>query len=135
MFIGKLAEAASVKVQTIRYYEQLGLLPEPVRTQSGYRLYSEAALKRLRFIKQAQALGFSLDEIKEILVISNEGKRPCVRVRKLAKSKLLEADQKLKEMLAYRQQLAERIKEWDEMPDDPFDAAVCQLIELTRAEK
>ena len=56
MFIGKLAEAVGIKVQTIRYYEQLGLLPQPSRTRSGYRIYGEKALKRLQFIKQAQAL-------------------------------------------------------------------------------
>src|SRR5947199_10849301 len=95
IFIGKLAEAAGVNVQTVRYYEGLGLLPEPIRTASGYRTYGESALKRLRFIKQAQALGFSLEEIKAVLEISNEGKRPCSRVRKLAKAKLAEVDQKL----------------------------------------
>ena len=135
MFIGKLADAAGVNVQTIRYYESFGLLPVPARTTSGFRVYGEPAVKRLLFIKQAQALGFSLDEIKEILALSKAGKRPCARVRNFAKAKLAEVDQRLKELLAYRQELAERIKLWDEIPDDPFDAAVCQLIELTRAEK
>ncbi len=60
MFIGKLAEAIGVNVQTVRYYERLGLLSEPVRAESGYRIYGENALKRLRVIKQMQALGFSL---------------------------------------------------------------------------
>ena len=135
MYIGKLAESAGVKVQTVRYYEQLGLLQKPTRTPTGYRMYGAPALKRLRFIKQAQALGFSLDEIKEILALSSEGKTPCARVRRLAKTKLTELDQRLAELLAYRQELASRIKQWDELPDDLLDAAVCHLIELSRAEK
>lgn len=135
MFIGKLAQAVRVSVQTVRYYERMGLLTEPSRTNTGYRTYGENALRRLRFIKQAQALGFSLAEIKAVLELSQEGKRPCSSVRKLVKAKLTEVDQKLKELLAYRQELAERIKEWDEVPDDPFDAAVCQLIELSRTKK
>ncbi len=135
MFIGKLAESIGVNVQTIRYYEQIGLLKKPARTATGYRMYGEPALKRLRFIKQAQALGFSLDEIKEILTISSEGKPPCARVRKLAKAKLSELDQRLSELLAYRQELASRINQWEQLPDAPFDAAVCHLIELSKAEK
>ena len=132
MFIGRLAQAAGVNVQTVRYYEHLGLLLEPARTNSGYRIYGETALKRVQFIRQAKVLGFSLGEIKTFLDLSNEGRRPCSRVRKLAKAKLAEVDQKLKDLLAYRQELAERIKQWDEMPDDAFDAAVCQLIERSK---
>ncbi len=135
MFIGKLAEAVGVNVQTVRYYERLGLLPEPVRTESGYRVYGERALKRLRFIKQAQALGFSLTEIKTVLELSHESQRPCPSVRKLVREKLAEVDQQLKVLLAYRQGLAQRINRWDELPDDAFDAEVCQLIELSKAEK
>lgn len=73
MFIGKLAEAAGVNVQTVRYYERLGLLSELVRTESGYRIYGESALKRLRFIKQAQAFGFTLEQILELLPGSEAG--------------------------------------------------------------
>jgi MerR family mercuric resistance operon transcriptional regulator len=135
MFIGKLAEAVGVNVQTVRYYERLGLLSEPVRTESGYRIYGGNALKRLQFIKQAQALGFSLAEIEAVLELSHDGKRPCPSVRKLARAKLAEIDQKLKALLAYRQELAARVKRWDEVPDDLTDAGVCQLIELSKAEK
>ncbi len=135
MFIGRLAQAADVNVQTVRYYERLGLLLEAARTKSGYRIYSKNALRRVQFIKQAKVLGFSLGEIKVFLDLSNEGKRPCSKVRNLAKAKLAEADQRLKELLAYRQELAERIKQWEDVPDGAFDAAVCQLIELSKAKK
>ncbi len=70
-----------------------------------------------------------------MLELSHEGQRPCSSVRKLAREKLAEVDQKLKELLAYRQELAQRIKRWDGLPDDAFDAEVCQLIELSKAEK
>lgn len=135
MFIGRLAQAADANVQAVRYYERLGLLLEPARTNSGYRIYSKNVLKRVQFIKQAKVLGFSLGEIKVFLDLSDEGKRPCSRVRNLAKAKLAEVDQKLKDLLAYRQELAGRLKQRDEMPDDASDAAVCQLIEFSKAKK
>jgi DNA-binding transcriptional MerR regulator len=135
MYIGNLARAAGVNVQTVRYYERLGLLAEPGRSTSGYRVYGENALKHLRFIKRAQALGFSLDEIKSVMELSREGKRPCASVRRLAKAKLADVDRKLQQMLAYRRKLAALIKQWEDMPDETPDAAVCQLIELSKAEE
>ncbi|MCI0488704.1 MAG: heavy metal-responsive transcriptional regulator [Blastocatellia bacterium] len=135
MFIGKLAAAVGVKAQTVRYYERLGLLPEPMRNRSGYRLYGEGALKRMRFIKRAQTLGFSLNEIKSILELSRDGKRPCLSVREIAKAKLAEADRMLEDLLAYRQELAERIEQWEEIQDGQSDATVYQLIEMSKAAK
>ncbi|ADE14790.1 Transcription regulator MerR DNA binding protein [Nitrosococcus halophilus Nc 4] len=137
MFIGKLAQLVEVNVQTIRYYERIGLLPPPTRTKNGYRVYNEKALNRLRFIKQAQALGFSLAEIKTILALSTTGQCPCPQVRQFAKAKLWEVDQKLKELFTYRQTLAGLIRHWDRTPDKASDEVVCTLIESSdeRAEK
>src|SRR2546425_9106850 len=74
----KLAHEGGVNVETIRYYERHGLLPKPPRTHSGYRIFSEDAVKRLRFIKHAQDLGFSLKEVKELLALRVI--RPCAEV-------------------------------------------------------
>ena len=96
--IGKAAAQGGVNVQTIRYYERRGLLPRPVRTPSGYRKYSEDAIRRLRFIKQAQALGFSLDEIEELLSLRMQTGATCGDVRKRARSKIVAVTRKIGEL-------------------------------------
>ena len=92
--IGKLASAANVGVDTVRFYERAGLLKKPARTASGYRLYNAADAARLRFIRRAKALGFSLDEIVELLKLNDGGGRRSA-VRALAQSRLDEIEQKL----------------------------------------
>ena len=87
-FIGRAAKEAGVSVQAVPYYERLGLLPTAHRTPTGYRIYGPEAVDRLRFIKQAQALGFSLDEIREILRLRYEGRSPCECVRNLLQEKI-----------------------------------------------
>jgi Hg(II)-responsive transcriptional regulator len=92
--IGKLARAAEVGVDTVRFYERAGLLKKPPRSASGYRLYDTADAARLRFIRRAKALGFSLDEIVELLKLNDGGgRRSAVRV--LAERRLAEIEQKL----------------------------------------
>lgn len=80
MRIGELAEAVSLPTKTIRYYEEIGLLPEPERRPNGYRTYDDSACERLRFVKAAQAVGFSLGEIKEIVAYRDRGEEPCAHV-------------------------------------------------------
>jgi DNA-binding transcriptional MerR regulator len=104
--IGELASAVGVSCDTVRYYERLNLLPRAGRTSAGYRVYTEVDVERLRFIKQAQALGLSLDEIKELLPGRGAGLAECQRVRDLLRSKLKELDARLAEMRAFRRTLA-----------------------------
>ena len=92
--IGKLAHAAEVGVDTVRFYERAGLLKKPPRSASGYRLYDTADAARLRFIRRAKALGFSLDEIVELLKLNDGGGRRSA-VRALAERRLAEIEQKL----------------------------------------
>lgn len=80
MRIGDLAEAVSLPTKTIRYYEEIGLLPKPERLPNGYRAYDDSACERLRFVKAAQAVGFSLGEIKEIVAFRDRGEEPCAHV-------------------------------------------------------
>jgi MerR family copper efflux transcriptional regulator len=84
LLVGQAAKRAGVSAPTIRYHEEIGLLPPASRSATGYRRYPERALAELRFIRKAQELGFSLDEIREILKLSRTGKRPCARVLSLA---------------------------------------------------
>jgi Hg(II)-responsive transcriptional regulator len=92
--IGKLASAADVRVDTVRFYERAGLLKKPARSASGYRLYSAADAARLRFIRRSKALGFSLGEIVELLKLNDGGGRRS-SVRELAQRRLAEIEQRL----------------------------------------
>src|SRR5438445_9930520 len=102
----QLANEGGVNVETIRYYERHGLLPRPPRTASGYRIFSEDAVKRLRFIKHAQALGFSLKEIKELLDIQVKRNSSCADVRRKAQAKIADVDEKVRHLRAIKNALA-----------------------------
>ncbi len=105
MRIGELGERAGVSAKTIRYYEEIGLLPEPTRLPSGYRAYTDDDAARLAFIKSAQRLGLALDEIKEILALRDEGLRPCGHVRDVLRREVAELDGRIRELRRLRQQL------------------------------
>ena len=103
--IGQVARCACVGVETVRFYEREGLLEEPVRRASGYRQYSQEAVTRIRFIKRAQQLGFSLKEIAELLTLRVDGKTSCEQVKERAAAKLAEVEQKMVELQRMRQAL------------------------------
>jgi len=96
--IGKLASQGGVNVMTIRYYEQRGLLSKPSRTAAGYRLYADDAVRRLRFIKQAQLLGFSLVEIQDLLSLRMQPETTCADIRMRAKEKIAAVDRKIADL-------------------------------------
>ncbi len=108
--IGKLASAAGVGVDTVRFYERAGLLNRPRRTASGYRLYDAADAARLRFIRRAKALGFSLEEIVELLKLNDGGGRRSA-VRALAERRLTEIERKLVDFRRMRDTLRELVHE------------------------
>jgi len=112
--IGELASAAGVSTDAVRYYERLDILPRPSRTQAGYRLYSEEDVERLRFIKQAQSLGLSLDEVRELLPGREAGLSECRRVRDLLTAKVTDLDAKIAQMRAFRKTLAAYLVECEE---------------------
>src|SRR6266849_2870150 len=103
----KLANEGGVNIETIRYYERHGLLPKPPRTHSGYRVFSEDAVARLRFIKHAQELGFSLKEIKELLSLRVKPGSSCADVRRRAEAKITDVDQKIHHLQATKGALVE----------------------------
>jgi len=104
--IGQEASAADVNIQTIRYYERRCLFPSPRRTPAGYRTFGTDAVRRLRFIKQAQALGFSLKEIRELLRLRVDPRRSCGDVRARAEAKLADIDEKIRGLDAMKKTLA-----------------------------
>jgi Hg(II)-responsive transcriptional regulator len=108
--IGKLASAAEVGIDTVRFYERAGLLKRPQRTPAGYRLYAESDAARLRFIRRAKVLGFSLEEIGELLRLNDGGGRRSA-VRALAERRLREIEQKLSELGRMRDTLRHLVHE------------------------
>ena len=103
--ISELAKQGGVNLQTIRYYERVGLLPKPPRSASGYRLFSPDGVHRIRFIKRAQELGFSLKEIKELLVLRIHPGSTSADVRKRAECKIADIEEKIKSLRAMKKAL------------------------------
>jgi len=112
LLIGDVAERVGVAAPTIRYYESIGLLKAPARSATGYRRYSERTVEELRFIKKAQALAFSLDEIGEILKLTRSGNTPCSRVVSLGHQHLAAVDERIRQLQAFRDQLASELAKW-----------------------
>ncbi len=95
MTIGQLARRTELNVESVRYYERRGLIPEPRRSKSGYRLYSQEAIARINFIKRAKTLGFSLSEISELLSLRVDPESTCRMVRTRAREKTADIESKI----------------------------------------
>ena len=103
--IGQVAAEASVNVETVRYYERTGMLAVPARTDTGYRQYDAEAVRRIRFIKHAQALGFSLKEIRDLLALRVRHGAACGAIERQTRKKIALTDDKLRELTALRRTL------------------------------
>lgn len=103
--IGDLARATGTKVVTIRYYEKIGLLPPPGRGAGNYRSYDAAALNRLRFVRRCRDLGFSLDQVRELLELSSMEERPCSEVDEITAGHLAEVERKIADLQSLAQEL------------------------------
>lgn len=103
--IGDLARATGTKVVTIRYYEKIGLLAAPVRSVGNYRSFDAAALDRLRFIRRCRNLGFSLDQIRELLDLSSDAARPCADVDTITATHLADVERKITDLNALAREL------------------------------
>lgn len=125
--IGDVSKKTGIGIEALRFYEKSGLLDKPPRTGSGYRVYDPSVIKRLAFIKQAQALGFSLDEIKRIVLDARKGQSPCDEVREIVGRRLEELDERMRELRRHRKELAETLEEWDKVGRAP--GHICGLIE------
>lgn len=127
MRIGELAARANVNPKTIRYYESIGLLPDPLRTAAGYRIYAEEDIDRLAFVRRAQQLQLALDEIGEILALRERGERPCGYVLQVARDRLRDLDRRIAEMQRARDELHTLLGQAADVATD--DGRYCQLIE------
>ena len=126
--IGELAADVGLNPKTIRYYEEIGLLPAPLRSPSGYRQYSAADGERLRFIAKAKTLGFTLREIREILALRDDGVEPCPHVWALLDRKLAAVDAHLRLLTEMRADLL--ALQAESVVTACSSTSICGLIEL-----
>ena len=130
MRIGELAERAGLSPKTIRYYEQIGLVPEPTRLPNGYRDYQESGVELLRFVGAAQSIGLSLGEIREVLDLRDRGEAPCAHVLDLIERHALELEDRIEALDAMRKDLIRLAAEARRSPRP--QSAYCHIIEEAR---
>ena len=129
MRIGELARQSGVPATALRYYEQLGLLPEPGRTESGYRMYGEDAVDRLAFIRAAQAVGLTLAEVRQVLGVRDAGEAPCGVVTDLIEHRHAEVKAKVAELRGLERELAAlRARAAELHPRDCDPSGICHVI-------
>ena len=127
--IGELAQRSGLSVKTLRYYEEIGLLAAPPRTEGGYRDYNPTVLGRLEFVRAAQAVGLTLGEIREVIAFRERGDVPCNHVLDLIRHHATEVDQRISELQRLRNdldQLARRARVLD--PAECPESVVCHLL-------
>jgi DNA-binding transcriptional MerR regulator len=133
LLIGAVAKLTGVSPPTIRYYEDIGLLAPPLRSPTGYRRYSDTTVEELRFVRKAQALGFSLDEIAEVLRLSRSGKTPCSHVLTVAHRHLTAIEERIRHLQTFRERLAAELAKWDGK-ETPTCRGLCQIIAEAEAD-
>jgi len=128
LLIGQVTALSGVPIRTIRYYESIGLLKSSGRTEGGFRQFSSDVLKRLSFIKRAQTLGLSLQEIGEIFQVYDGGKPACNEIQQKLKDKISEIDRQIEQFLTLRGELRELLLGWDSLSTKPEDT-ICPNIQ------
>jgi Hg(II)-responsive transcriptional regulator len=128
----EVAQQADVNAQTLRYYERRGLLSEPERSPSGYRAYSADAVRLVRFVKRAQTLGFTLDDIEELLHLAGGGPASCEEAKTMARARITDLDQRIAELVGMRDALTRLVSTCDQ-PRDQRDCPILLDIETAAA--
>lgn len=129
--IGDLSKQTGVSTQSIRFYERIGLLPEPKRSTNGYRVYDTADAERLRFIQRARALDFSLDDIAEVLAFRERNEPPCRYVMAVMKEQIDEIQQRIRDLERLRDELTALYEMGKNLPEDvQMRACVCHFIQV-----
>jgi DNA-binding transcriptional MerR regulator len=123
--IGDLAKGTGTKVVTVRYYEQIGLLPVPSRTAANYRTYSNEEMRRLRFIRRCRGLGFTLDQIRDLLRVSSRQDEECAEVDRITAQHLIEVEQKISDL----KRLAKELRRLNSCCQGNGVIADCRIIE------
>jgi len=126
--IGQVSKQTGVAIGALRYYEELGLL-EAFRGENGYRYYPPSAVQQVHFIKKAQSLGFSLEDIRQILTVHHQGNIPCDLVQSLLQEKIEQLDTQIQEMQFFKRGLIHYQNRWASSQPRPKPGDICPLIE------
>ncbi len=130
MTVNELAKQSGTTPHAVRYYTQMGLLRPERNPDNGYRLYKPREISWLRFIRQAKRLGYTLNEIREIMHDSEQEKSPCPRVREILSQRIDENRRQLQQLMALQVRMEKALEQWADMPDGvPDGHSVCHLIE------
>lgn len=129
--IGEVASASGLAVKTVRYYDEIGLLaPTVARSQSGYRLFTPQVLNRLAFIKRSQSLGLSLNEVRQILEVHDQGQLPCGEMKLHLEAKVEEINRQIEALMLLKSELSGILSGWQEVPDgDRVPQTICPNIQ------
>ena len=130
LLIGQVTDISGIPIRTIRYYESLGLLKSSRRTEGGFRLFSLDVLTRLAFIKRAQNLGLSLEEIGNILQVYDQGQAPCGEIKEKLENKLLQIDHQIDQLLTLRSEIDGLLSGWKNNGRQHKDT-ICPIIQNT----
>ncbi|MCW5316736.1 MerR family DNA-binding protein [Nostoc sp. KVJ3] len=128
LLIGQVTDISGIPIRTIRYYESLGLLKSSRRTEGGFRQFSLDVLTRLAFIKRAQNLGLSLEEIGNILQVYDQGQAPCGEIKEKLEDKLLQIDRQMDQLLTLRSEIKGLLSGWKNINDHHKDT-ICPIIQ------
>ncbi|MFQ5755907.1 MAG: MerR family transcriptional regulator [Acidiferrobacterales bacterium] len=132
MTVSEISRRGKVAPHVVRYYSRIGLLSPARHPENGYKLYVRSDVSRLQFIRQAQSLGYTLEEIGQILEDSTQGRSPCRKVRDILRRHIDENRRKLKELMELQKRMEDALTQWQELPDGvPNGDTVCHLIEST----
>jgi DNA-binding transcriptional MerR regulator len=126
---GELADQAGVSTDTLRHYERMGILAKPRRSDGNYRMYPPDSVTRVRLVRQALAIGFSLPELQKILKVRDQGGAPCKQVRAIAEEKLARIERELADRAAVRDQLRALLAAWDKKLERTPDGQQARLLE------
>ena len=128
LLIGQVTALSGIPIRTIRYYESLGLLKSSGRTEGGFRQFSSEVFTRLLFIKRAQSLGLSLEEIGEFLKVYDQGDVPCDEIKEKLEGKLLEIERQIQQLLILQTELKGILSSWKSFPAQQ-PGAICPIIQ------
>ena len=128
--IGELSAQSGVSIQTIRYYEELGLLQSRDRTEGNYRLFTPQTVQRIAFIKRLQALGLSLQAVKECLAIHDRGNLPCAVIQEQLRQRVQEIEQKIHQLTQLRNDLQTVLDHWQVEPHKQSPDTICPNLEI-----
>lgn len=130
MYVTELAKQAGVSADTVRYYSKIGMLKPTRNADNGYQLYGVTDLRRLRFVRAAKNLGYTLSDIRAMFADAEHGDSPCPRVRAVIEQRIQETEARLAELTALHAKMKHALEVWAELPDSqPTGDSVCALIE------